>query len=110
MPKPHACSLTAQTNAVRAAPALDLGFLLDEVMVREKPLDWDAVLASPVPLKVIASCLETLQPVILEGFCDAADLRTCLRASANVPEVRAASSHAIVPDWQAKTMIGLYAC
>ena len=65
-------------------------------MVRDKPLDWDAVLASPVPLKVVASCLETLQPVILENFRDAADLSTCLRASANVPEVR--SSSLLAPD------------
>lgn len=71
-----------------AAPALDLGFLLDEVMMTSKPLDWDAVLSSPVPLKVVASCLDTLQPVILERFRSAADLSTCLRASANVPEVR----------------------
>ena len=44
-------------------------------MIREKrPLDWDAVLASPVPLKVVASCLDTLQPVILEGFTSPEDL------------------------------------
>ena len=40
-----------------------------------------------MPLKVVASCLDTLQPVILEDFADAQDLETCLRASANVPEV-----------------------
>lgn len=40
-----------------------------------------------MPLKVVASCLDTLQPVILEDFTDAQDLETCLRASANVPEV-----------------------
>ncbi|KAK9839773.1 hypothetical protein WJX81_000473 [Elliptochloris bilobata] len=68
-------------------PALDLTFLLDEVMQSAKPLDWEAVLASPVPLKVVASCLDTLHPVILENFASAADLFTCLRASANVPEV-----------------------
>ncbi len=45
------------------------------------------MLSSDVPLKVVASCLDTLQPVILEDFADAQDLETCLRASANVPEV-----------------------
>ena len=45
------------------------------------------MLRSEVPLKVVASCLDTLQPVILEDFTDARDLETCLRASANVPEV-----------------------
>ena len=70
-----------------AAPALDLDFLL-AIMHKKRPLDWEAVLSSNVPLKVVASCLDTLQPVILESFTDAKDLETCLRASANVPEVR----------------------
>lgn len=68
------------------APALDLDFLLG-IMHEKRPLDWEAVLSSNVPLKVVASCLDTLQPVILEGFTDAKDLETCLRASANVPEI-----------------------
>ena len=56
-----------------AAPALDLDFLM--AIIRDRvPLDWDAVLASDVPLKVVASCLDTLQPVILEGFTSAHDL------------------------------------
>ena len=50
------------------------------------------MLSSDVPLKVVASCLDTLQPVILEDFADAQDLETCLRASANVPEVSADSA------------------
>jgi predicted patatin/cPLA2 family phospholipase len=69
-----------------AAPALDLGYLLN-VMHNVRPLDWEAVLRSDVPLKVVASCLDTLQPVILEDFSSVADLEACLRASANVPEV-----------------------
>ncbi len=56
-------------------------------MHHKRPLDWDAVVASDVPLKVVASCLDTLQPVILEDFTSAEDLEICLRASANVPEV-----------------------
>ena len=40
---------------VAAEPALDLTFLLDHVMCHVTPLDWGAVLASPVPLKV-GSC------------------------------------------------------
>ena len=35
-----------------APPALDLSFLIDHVMHSVHPLDWDAVLASPLPLKV----------------------------------------------------------
>lgn len=52
---------------VCAAPALDLGYLLN-VMHHKRPLNWEAVLKSDVPLKVVASCLDTLQPIILEDF------------------------------------------
>jgi len=74
-------------------PALDLAYLLDEVMARAAPLNWGAVLASPVPLKIVASCVDTLAPVVLDAFTDAADLRACLRASANVPEVAGGPVH-----------------
>jgi predicted acylesterase/phospholipase RssA len=37
--------------------------------------------------QVVASNLDTLQPVTLSDFTSEADLRTCLRASANVPVV-----------------------
>ncbi len=51
---------------VRAEPVLDLSFLIDYVMEEVKPLRWDEVLASPIPLKIVASCLDQLRPVILE--------------------------------------------
>ena len=78
--------LMLSSSIVLAAPALDLDFLLN-IIHEKRPLDWEAVLKSDVPLKVVASCLDTLQPVILEDFTGAQDLETCLRASANVPEV-----------------------
>ena len=68
-------------------PALNLNYLIDHVMEKEHPLDWDAVLNSPIPLKVVASSLDTLLPVLLENFQDKEDLAISLRASANVPEV-----------------------
>jgi hypothetical protein len=47
------------------------------VIKEKRPLDWDAVLASPVPLKVVASCLDTLQPIILDRFTSPRDLGDC---------------------------------
>ncbi len=38
-------------------------------------------------LQVIASCLDTLQPVILTDFTSKADLKRCLQCSANVPNI-----------------------
>ena len=68
-------------------PALNLTYLIDHVMEIEHPLNWDAVLNSSVPLKVVASSLDRLVPTILENFDSKEDLANCLRASANVPQV-----------------------
>lgn len=62
-----------------AAPVLDLDYLLQHVMHSVKPLDWDAVLRAEVPLKVIASSLDTLRAEVLDGFEDKDDLLCCLR-------------------------------
>ncbi|KAI8470618.1 MAG: hypothetical protein J3K34DRAFT_458747 [Monoraphidium minutum] len=69
------------------APAMDLSYLLDEVMMEVTPLDWQAAIDSPVPLKVVASSLDTLRAELLEGFSSPDDLRECLKASACVPEI-----------------------
>ncbi len=47
---------------------MNLSYLVDHVMHQVKPLDWEGVLASPVPLKVVASCLDSLRPVTLSDF------------------------------------------
>lgn len=70
-----------------SGPVLDLGFLIDNIMQKVKPLRWDDVIKSNVPLKVVASCLDALGPVVLENFFDEDDLRTCLKASANIPVI-----------------------
>uniref|UniRef100_A0A7S1SUM6 Patatin n=1 Tax=Tetraselmis chuii TaxID=63592 RepID=A0A7S1SUM6_9CHLO len=70
-----------------AGPVLDLSFLLDKVMKEDVPLQWERVLSHDIPLKAVASCVRTLQPVLLDQFLDATDLLTCLRASANVPGI-----------------------
>ncbi len=67
--------------------ALNLEYLLDHVIEEVLPLDFDAVLQSAIPLKVVASSLDSLAPVLLEEFKDKKDLVECLRASANVPKV-----------------------
>jgi len=66
-------------------PALDLSVLLDDVMGIVKPLNWDAIINSHVPLKVVASDLDLLKSVLLEDFESVRDLKKCLKASAAVP-------------------------
>ncbi len=66
-------------------PVMSLDFLLDEVMVRRKVLDWQAVLDSPVELRVAASSLEDLRVRLFSGFRDREHLFAALRASASIP-------------------------
>lgn len=77
----------------RRQPVMDLSYLLDEIMWHITPLDWEAVIRSELPLKVVASSLDSLRSEILEGFTDPYDLCECLKASANVPEIVGGPRH-----------------
>mmetsp|Transcript_27280 Transcript_27280/g.45471 ORF Transcript_27280/g.45471 Transcript_27280/m.45471 type:complete len:520 (+) Transcript_27280:25-1584(+) len=74
-------------------PVLNLDFLLDEVMQKRKPLDWEALAAkqSTQPLRILASGLETESAVVLgaaEGhFSDSTQLAQCIRASMLLPGI-----------------------
>ena len=54
---------------------------------RTPPTALNQVLRSPVPLKVLASSLDTLSPVLLHSWADKHDLIECLKASATVPQI-----------------------
>lgn len=66
-------------------PVLSLEFLLESVLKGTRPLDWQAVLDSPIPLHVTVGSLDTLQPILLSGLDSPAQLQTALRAAACLP-------------------------
>lgn len=69
-------------------PIIDLGFLLDDVAIRRKPLDTARVLSPATPpLFVMATDVGTARAVALSGFADARALFGALRASATMPVV-----------------------
>lgn len=68
-------------------PIVDLGFLLDEVAVRRKPLPAHAVLSAASPLTVIATDVDRQASASLRAFTDERDLFGALRASATMPVV-----------------------
>eukprot|EP00210_Caulerpa_lentillifera_P002223 g2136.t1 len=68
-------------------PVLNLKLLVDCIMHEVVPLDWEGVLNSRIPLKVIASSLDQLKSVTLGEFRNKEDLATALRASCTVPEI-----------------------
>lgn len=78
------------TRLLGSAPALSLEFLLDHVSENVKPLQWEAVLQSEVPLVIVASSLTDGRAVHLRDFSGKHDLRECLRASARIPVVAGA--------------------
>ena len=65
-------------------PLVSLDHLLDDVLVHSKPLHWDRLRDSPVPLRVVATAADDLQPHVLEP-ATAAEWKLALRATASIP-------------------------
>lgn len=66
-------------------PVLDLDYLVDDVMGKITPLDYDAVLASPIELHVLATSLRTGKSLDSTGFRTKESLREAMRAAARLP-------------------------
>ena len=71
----------------RNKPVVDFHFVTDHVMVESVVLDWKAVIDSPIPLKVLASSVETGDIEVLEKFHSRQELMQALHASARIPLV-----------------------
>jgi predicted patatin/cPLA2 family phospholipase len=65
-------------------PLVSLDHLLDDVLVHSKPLDWDRLHGSPVPLRVVATALDDLSPHVLEPGTPE-EWKRALRATASIP-------------------------
>ena len=74
-------------RAFLGRPIVDLGFLLDDVIVRRKRLDTELVLASRSPLAVLATDVDARTACVLRGFADRHSLFDALRAGATMPVV-----------------------
>ena len=72
-------------RSVRGLPVVDLGFLVDEVAVRTKPLDCQRVIASPSRFTVMATDVEAACRAPLRDFSDGPSLLGALRAGATMP-------------------------
>jgi len=68
-------------------PIMSLEYLIDEVMVNRKPIDWRRVLESAIPLRIVATSLRRGHAVTLQNFSTREDLFQAMRASARVPLV-----------------------
>eukprot|EP00963_Diacronema_lutheri_P002801 scaffold216_cov375-Pavlova_lutheri.AAC.5 len=78
-------SIDEAREAFQYVPVLNLEFLLNHVMRLSVPLDFEGVLKSPVPLKIVSTSLDANRSVLLENFQSSKDLQMCLWSSACVP-------------------------
>jgi predicted patatin/cPLA2 family phospholipase len=68
-------------------PIVNLGFLIDDVAARQKPLAVDRVLSSRSPLAVLVTDVATSAPVALRQFRSGRELFAAMRAGATMPIV-----------------------
>lgn len=71
---------------LRGQPAMSLDYALDVVVEKAKPLDYAAVLASPIEFHVATSSIRDLKPRVFTRFASKEDLKTVLKASACLPQ------------------------
>jgi predicted patatin/cPLA2 family phospholipase len=72
-------------RALRRLPILDLDYAFDNVMDQLKPLDYEAVLASDIPLVVPVTDVDAVETVVLRDFSSREELKAALRTSAWLP-------------------------
>jgi len=64
---------------------MNLDFLIDDVMQKLKPLDYQKIIDSKIMLNLVATDIDTGTPVILSDFSDKNAVFEAMRASARIP-------------------------
>ncbi len=70
---------------LRGRPAMSLDYAFDVIMETVKPLNYAAVLASPIELHIATSSIRELKPRVFSHFASKEDLKAVLKASACLP-------------------------
>ena len=82
----YAKTLIRRTALLRGRPVADVRALIEDLYQTTFPMDFAAVLASPVEFRPLATDAATGQSIDLRPFIgDPAELRLALRASASLP-------------------------
>ncbi|MCW0215761.1 MAG: patatin-like phospholipase family protein [Pseudonocardia sp.] len=66
-------------------PMVSLDHLVDGILLRSRPTDWDALRDSPAPLRVMVTDPADLSPHVLTGLATAAEWQLAMRATAAIP-------------------------
>ncbi len=72
-------------RALSGGPALELDYVIDDVWVHQRPLRFDAVLASAISLHCTATDADRAEIVSLTSLHDAEEIRCAMRASSRIP-------------------------
>lgn len=72
-------------RALRRRPVMNVDYLIDHVMTAIKPLDTARLIASAIPLTMMATRVADAAPVGLTGFRRHGEVMQALRASTRVP-------------------------
>jgi predicted patatin/cPLA2 family phospholipase len=75
----------ALRRVMRGLGPMNLDHLFDVVLTQRKPLDYEAIIASPQRLHVMVSDVDDLLPLTVGDFESVADLRSALQASVWLP-------------------------
>jgi predicted patatin/cPLA2 family phospholipase len=70
---------------LRGQPVLSLDYALDVVVESARPLDYTAVLTSPIELHIVASSIQETKPRVFTSFPSKEDLKTVLKATCCIP-------------------------
>ncbi|MEV1120155.1 patatin-like phospholipase family protein [Actinosynnema sp. NPDC049800] len=72
-------------RVLRREGPMNLAYVFEEVLVRRKPLDYAAIIASPQRLHVMVTDVDALRTLDVSDFSSPEDLREALRASTWLP-------------------------
>lgn len=64
---------------------MNLDFLIYNVLVNEKPMNWKGVINSKIPLNTVVSSINQRKAISFNKYESRKDLFTLLKASANIP-------------------------
>lgn len=70
---------------LRGRPVLSLDYALDVVVESTRPLDFAAVLASPIKLHIAASSIQEVKSRVFTHFASKEDLKMVLKATCCIP-------------------------
>jgi predicted patatin/cPLA2 family phospholipase len=68
-------------------PVMSMDFLLDDVLMKRKPMNWKGVLESPLPLRIVVSSIKERRARVVGDFTSRDELFSALRASATIPVI-----------------------